>query len=99
MKYVTGDLMTCSEEYLVHGCNAQGVMGSGVARLIRDKWPKAFRYYRDAYDRGDLKLGTTVWVNVRDKVVINAITQDRYGTDRVHVDYEAGIRASFRKIN
>ncbi len=33
--YKQGDLMKASETYIAHGCNAQGVMGSGVAKAIR----------------------------------------------------------------
>jgi len=35
IKYVKGDLMKAPEKMIIHGCNAQGVMGSGVAYLIR----------------------------------------------------------------
>ena len=31
--YKQGDLLECSEQVIVHGCNAQGVMGSGVAKV------------------------------------------------------------------
>lgn len=75
--------------YIVHGCNAQGVMGSGVAKIIRDKWPLAYDVYRDQKETGYI-LGEIIPVKVSsDLVIINAITQDRYGTDRVHADYDA----------
>ena len=31
--YVTGDLLGATQKVIVHGVNAQGVMGSGVAKV------------------------------------------------------------------
>jgi len=33
-------------DVFVHGCNAQSVMGSGTAKIVKDKWPKAFQLYK-----------------------------------------------------
>lgn len=32
IQYKTGNLLDTPDSYIVHGCNAQGVMGSGVAK-------------------------------------------------------------------
>lgn len=98
IEYVTGDLMEAPEKFIVHGCNAQGVMGSGVAKLIREKYPTAFRVYVEAYRKEGLQLGKTIWVKGVPHTVINAITQEFYGTDRMHADYDA-IRSAMRQIN
>lgn len=83
----------------MHGCNAHGVMGSGVAKAIRAKWPVAYERYH-AYCKGyegspDL-LGKVVMVNVGDTdtinslFVANAITQLNYGKDgKVYADVDA----------
>jgi O-acetyl-ADP-ribose deacetylase (regulator of RNase III) len=61
MKYITGDIFKLAEQgkfdYVIHGCNCQNAMGSGVARTVRDSYPKA--YAADmATKKGDLsKLG------------------------------------------
>lgn len=85
--------------FLVHGCNCQGVMGSGIARSIRDKWPAAYSEYRDTYKKGyydiyqgvqmlnELRLGTIIPVEVEPGiVVVNAMTQRFYQghPDRPH---------------
>lgn len=90
IEYITGDLMSAPEPFIAHGCNAQGVMGSGVAKLIRDKYPEAYTEYRAEYDRKGLAVGETVWVNCGQHTVINAITQEFYGRDPdvVYVDYD-----------
>lgn len=100
--YKHGDLMKADEQFIVHGCNAQGVMGSGVAKLIRDAYPQAYNDYVATYrDQGErLDLGQTIWVNTAPHAIINAVTQDRYGRDEnvVYADYDA-IRKAFRTIN
>ena len=101
--YRTGNLLDAEEHYLVHGCNAQGKMGKGVAKAIRDKYPHAYEAYMIRHTSEGLKLGTTVWALGSPHTVINAITQDEYrrtyDDDKVrYADYDA-IRACFRQIN
>ena len=101
IEYVKGDLLKTEIKGIIHGCNSHGVMGSGVAKAIRDKYPQAYRDYNDVYDGYGLDLGAIV-VSVQDdgKVIYNAITQKDYGrqADRVYVSYWA-IAEAFRKIN
>lgn len=74
--------------FIMHGCNAQGVMGSGVAKIIRDKYPIAYEKY--AEQAPHYILGEVIPVIVEPNlVIVNAITQEFYGTDRVQVDYDA----------
>ena len=62
MKYITGNLLDITRGIIVHGCNCHGVMGSGVARAIRDKYPSVFNAYQDRFFRHGLYLGTTQFV-------------------------------------
>ena len=79
--------------YIVHGCNAQGVMGSGFAKIIRDKYPVAYQTYMNQAKTGYI-LGEIIPAIVEPNlVIVNAITQEFYGTDRVHVDYDAVTQA------
>lgn len=100
--YQTGDLLAAPERVIVHGCNARGVMGKGVAKLIRDRYPAAYEAYRATYEQHGLRLGQTIWVPCDPHTVVNAITQDDYrrvaGEDTSHADY-AAIRAAFHAIN
>ena len=101
IEYIKGDLMTTDTRHIIHGCNAQGVMGSGVAKLIRDKYPSAYADYNDVYNNKGLELGEIV-VSVQNdgKVIHNAITQKNFGRDAsvVYVSYWA-IAEVFRKID
>lgn len=92
--YVNGDLLDVTSGIIVHGCNAQGVMESGVAKAVKQKYPGAFRTCQDVHQNttGGLKLGEVVWY-VRDDIKIaNAITQEFYCTEKRHVNYAAVVK-------
>lgn len=89
IQYKLGDLTRASEQCLVHGANAMGVAGAGVALAIRRAFPEAYRDYRREYDIFGLKPGQVIYSYSRGKVVLHAITQLSFGTDRQHLDYEA----------
>lgn len=89
---VTGNITTVTSGIIIHGCNAQGKMNSGVAKAIRTKWPEAYRTYMHVYEiMGPLKLGSIIPVRVDDDlIVINAITQEYYGYDNnKYISYKA----------
>lgn len=88
--YKKGDLLNANEDVIAHGCNAQGVMGSGVAKAIRDKWPSVYDAYKETYKTKGLHLGDIIMCQAGDKLVANCITQEHYGRDgKVYVDYDA----------
>ncbi len=82
MKIVTktGNLMDVTEGHIVHGCNAQGVMGSGVALAVKNKYPGAFDDYRAIYEDEGLELGLPYpYMPTPNLVIWNAITQEWFG--------------------
>lgn len=102
MNNVTGNLLHATSGIIVHGCNAQGVMGSGVAKDMKETYPEAFLAYRKAYEEKGLRVGDIIWVKVKNDpllMVANAITQEFYGrdTNRVYVSYPA-IEEAFNAI-
>lgn len=95
MRFVKGNLLDAPEEFIMHGCNAQGVMGSGVAKAVKEKWPAAFIEYADyctKYNKADSLLGTNHYYHLpKDghdegedggQVLVNAITQHNYGAGK-----------------
>lgn len=95
--YKQGDLLQCDEKIIIHGCNAQGVMASGVAKVIRAKYPSAY----DAYRAGNLGLGIVTYAAQEDgKVILNAITQEFYGRQvgKQYVSYKA-VYLCMQRIN
>jgi O-acetyl-ADP-ribose deacetylase (regulator of RNase III) len=100
IEYIEGDLLNTEIRHIIHGCNSHGVMGSGVAKAIRDKYPQAYRDYNDVYNNRGLDLGDII-ASVQDdgKIILNAITQKDFGraAGNVYVSYWA-IAEVFRKI-
>lgn len=97
-----GDICSIQSGILVHGCNAQGVMNSGIARQIRQLFPEAYQQYRTQYEKEGLKVGDVVFcppTDHRSFWIANAITQQYYGRNPNirYVSYE-GIAQSFQKI-
>ena len=94
--YEKGEVVKAPEYFIAHGCNAQGVMNSGVAKTIRKTFPKAYedyiQWYEQAYWKGFGKspLGDVIITKTENKAIFNCITQMYYGRNgKQYVDYEA----------
>lgn len=91
----TGDLLEANG-VILHGVNCQGVMGSGVALSIKERWPEVFNAYREFYENkpiiGPQTLGTIqpIWVDHPHKLVVNCFTQWNYGKKGIkYASYDA----------
>ena len=90
-----GDLFKEKDDVIIHGCNCFNTMGAGVAKIVKQKYPEAYRIDQQTR-RGDRnKLGTyTAWTGThhsydQDITVVNAYTQYRYGRGVINVDYDS----------
>ena len=100
MIYINDDLLSATHGLIVHGCNAQGVMGSGVARAIKDKYPEVFKQYVFDINLGKFGLGRLSLCKVSGGLMVaSAITQQYFGRDTNirYVSYDA-IDKVFRHI-
>lgn len=98
MKYTNNNLLNITEGIIVHGCNAQGIMGSGVAKQLRQKYPEIFTDYILAKP---YYLGQVIISRVSPTLlVVSAITQQYYGRDpnTIYVDYQA-VGNAFLSLN
>jgi O-acetyl-ADP-ribose deacetylase (regulator of RNase III) len=101
MKIVTktGNLMDVTKGHIIHGCNAQGVMGSGVALAVKNKYPGAFLDYRSIFEDEGLDLGIAYpYMPTTELVIWNAITQEGFGQLGRNCSYDA-IETCFADIN
>lgn len=61
MKYIEGNLLDFAEQgkfdYIIHGANCFCTFGSGIARQIKDRYPKAFMVDQLTQKGDDSKLG------------------------------------------
>lgn len=77
----TGDLFDSDAPALGHGVNCAGVMGAGIAKAFREKFPHNYENYRAACKAGQLKPGG-VHVNFEHGVhIINIASQNMPGAD------------------
>lgn len=102
MKIIEQDILTITRGSIFQQVNCQGVMGSGLAKSIRDKWPTVFTEY-ERYCKGrenDFQLlGAHQFVNVELGLFIcNVFGQLHYGKDgKRYTDYGA-ILTAFRDV-
>lgn len=105
MKTIQGDLIKLAKEghfdLIVHGCNCFGTMGAGIARQIKEQFPKAYQADRSTPIGDQSKLGEISWAKEKttsgELIIINGYTQFDYKGSGQKVDYEA-IRSVFQKI-
>lgn len=103
-----GNLLENVEQgIIVHGANAQGVMGAGFAKQFKTKFPFAFYEYQQfcqtkelGYQTVNDVLGHCVFTQINDQLtVVSAIIQRFYGFDKkLYVDYKA-VKSCFENIN
>ena len=99
VKIINGDLFDKNDNiykicFIVHQVNCQGVMGSGLAKKIKEVYPRVYKEYKEALNNGTVSLGSAQIVFVVDtkkKImhVVNLFAQDKYGRDKQYTDYEA----------
>lgn len=98
IKIIEGDLLQAKEHIIAHQVNCMGVMNSGVAKQIRNKYPQVYEEYLEKIDeytvgedlRKDL-LGRVQGVVINDdKLIVNMFAQHKYGYDgEQYTDTEA----------
>ena len=85
---------------IIHQANCMHTMGSGIARLIREKYPEAYEADCKAGTKGDSKrLGTFSVAHIlrEDKYVFNLYGQYNFGAMARFTSYDA-IDRGLRKI-
>lgn len=90
------DITTVDDGVIAHGVNCQGVMGSGVAKFIRAKYPHVYERYNAytlRFDKSSELLGKCLIIKATDDmkvVVANCYTQQFYGKDgKQYADLDA----------
>lgn len=101
IKFVQCDLLKVETDIICHQVNCQGVMGSGVAKQIRDRYPEVYEKYSKLCTKyrynTSILLGSTQTIIVENKYIINIFAQDRYGYDKCYTDYNA-LEKAFMQI-
>lgn len=106
IKYLKGNLLKAPQPLIAHQVNCQGVMGSGVAKAIKESFPVVYLSYRKkvldfkvetGLDTGFL-LGDVQFVDLGDQVYCNVFSQDNYmPRTECHTNYGA-MEKAFRTM-
>jgi len=102
---IRGDLLALALEgrfdVVVHGCNCMCVMGAGIAKQVRERFPEAYEADLETPKGSREKLGTisTAVVKRVDRVfhVVNAYTQFDWRGSGMKADYDA-IRSAMKDV-
>ena len=95
MKARKGDITKAESGLILHQVNCQGVMGAGVARAIRNKWPEVYTEYTEFCDthygsHGDGLLGSFSITPVKHNIWVgNLFGQKFFGRGQRYTSYDA----------
>ena len=78
-------------DIIIHQANCQNVMGSGIAKSLKDKFPQVYKVDTEAAIKGTNILGgISVAANTNGPMVINMYSQNKYYPRNIkHTDYYA----------
>lgn len=94
--YKVGDIFTTEQPALGHGVNLWGVMGSGIAVLVRRNFPEIFAPYKKACNKKTLKAGGMLPIFTKNTWVFNLASQDKPGANASLTLVEESVEESFR---
>ena len=95
IKHIKCDIFESGADVICHQVNCQGVMGSGVAKQVREKYPWVYATYKracdNAHNSGVRLLGRTQQVFIDEhRSIMNIFAQDNFGYDgNCYTDYDA----------
>jgi O-acetyl-ADP-ribose deacetylase (regulator of RNase III) len=95
-----GDIFEAPIDIVIHQANCQCVMGAGIAKEIRRRYPRAYEVDQMT-KKGDVKkLGQFTFALADEKqkqTVVNLYGQYRYGRDQQYTNYVA-VTSGLRNI-
>lgn len=74
-----GALLTSTAQAIGHGCNCKGVMGAGMAAVIKKAFPHSFQVYAQACATGDFSPGDAIFVPEPSVWICHLAIQRSYG--------------------
>lgn len=102
IEYRLGDILESDCRCICHQVNCKAVMGAGLAKQVRTKYPKVYDEYVHfckTASRRDM-LGTAQFVQVSEhprQFICNVFGQYAFGTDKRYTDYDA-LRTAFQSV-
>ena len=105
IKHIKCDIFESGADVICHQVNCQGVMGSGIAKQVREKYPEVFAYYKKMCDELATKFGSNSLLGgiqvcpITSGWIANLFAQDKFGYDgKCYTDYTALYRCFEKTI-
>ncbi len=76
--YVNGNLFESKAQVLVNAVNTVGVMGKGIAKAFKDKYPEMFTEYRDLCKQERLEVGMLHIYKTSNEWILNFPTKKHW---------------------
>jgi O-acetyl-ADP-ribose deacetylase (regulator of RNase III) len=99
--YLQTDLFASPAQTLVNTVNTVGVMGKGIAKSFKERYPEMFREYKRHCDRKELQIGTLLLWRGEDKWVLNFPTKTTWRLPSTMAYVQAGLEkfvASYEEL-
>jgi O-acetyl-ADP-ribose deacetylase (regulator of RNase III) len=104
-EYIKGSILDAPQKYIAHGVNCQNNVGSGIAKVLFEKYPNVKKNYHADCNYRESKncdkhkyLGHYNLAGDESKFILNMFTQLNYGYDgKKYVSYDA-IYKGFRNL-
>lgn len=93
IQHIKCNIFESGADVILHQVNCQGVMGSGVAKQVKERYPNVFWGYKLVCDwckdKSEL-LGIAEAYQTKDNIIVNLHAQENYGYDgKCYTDYDA----------
>lgn len=95
IKHVKADIFTTDCDIIVHQVNCYGVMGSGIAKQVKERYPNVYCFYYSYCEKEKDKnklMGKVLMVNTledKTRIIANFFSQESYGYGKQFTSYEA----------
>jgi len=94
LQIIEGNLLDATENLICHQVNCQGVMGSGLAKQLSDRYLGLYEKYKLHCKFGAIEdlLGSITFFEIsRNRYIVNIFGQNEYGSNKkiVYTDYDA----------
>jgi len=93
IRFVRGNLFDSKVQTLVNAVNCVGVMGKGIAKEFRERWPHMFKAYQAACRSGDVRIGRPFLWREGSRPILNVPTKEHWREPSRYEFVEAGLKA------
>ncbi len=102
IKHIKCDIFKSGADIICHQVNCQGVMGSGIAKQVKDRYPSVYEEYKRVCRLAPTPsslLGLALGVRTNeDVVIVNLFAQENYGYDGKQYTSYGALKNCFESV-